>query len=263
MKTIVILIITAIEYFLLISCLSNRNGENKFFFEKYENGSLKTFYEINNDKLNGLKIGFYKNGKTEYLEQYTNGIKEGLGIYLNNDGNIKQIINYKNNIPNGLVIEFYKNKKIKYIDNMKDTLFIGESYEFYPSQKIKKYRYFNPIGELVYIHEYNENGEGVKIDGSALVQLNSKDTLLNSSTQNIFLNFITVDPPFTDIKYIVSIIDTLKNITVYTKTIKNEVNFYIIVENLEAKEIKLETIFFDQKTNNVYKQNEYFVFERL
>lgn len=79
--------------------------------------------------------------------------------------------NFVNGEPNGKNIYYFDNGKIKsvhYRINSKITL---ESSLYYPNGKIERYALYNPVGESIFIINYDKNGVVKSYDGDPQIEI--------------------------------------------------------------------------------------------
>lgn len=79
--------------------------------------------------------------------------------------------NFVNGEPNGKSIYYFDDGKIKsvhYRINSKITL---ESCLYYPNGKIERYALYNPVGESIFIVNYDENGVVKNYDGDPQIEI--------------------------------------------------------------------------------------------
>lgn len=79
--------------------------------------------------------------------------------------------NFVNGEPNGKSIYYYNNGKIKSVHYRLNSKITQESYLYYPNGKIWKYALYNPVGECIFIVNYNKDGVLKSYDGDPQIEI--------------------------------------------------------------------------------------------
>ncbi len=161
---------------------------------KYKDGTLKTLYTINQDSLpdgwrfeyfpsgkqqaqihykNGIIAGdyltFYENGNLEFKCTYAQGMPEGKYAWYYEEGALKQVGWYKKGKKEGVSKYFYLDGNIASVSNWSNDNQIGHDVVYYPGGALRKYAYYDPYGTLLFVKDYDINGNVVNEMGSPLV----------------------------------------------------------------------------------------------
>ncbi len=132
----------------------------------------KTFKVENGDTvLHGYAKSFYLDGQLMGEEHYKAGVKHGVSQQFYSSGQIKLRGWIKNGKLDSTGLAYYEDGQMKARGYFHMGKKIGEQLNYYQNGKIKAYSFYNPVGESVYIREYNESGELINEEGTKNTQL--------------------------------------------------------------------------------------------
>lgn len=132
----------------------------------------KTFKIENGDTvLHGYAKSFYQSGQLMGEEHYRNGVKQGVSQQFYSNGRVKHKGWIKNGKLDSIGLAYYQDGQMKAKAYFHKGKKIGEQLNYHKNGKLKAYSFYNPVGESVYIREYNKQGELTYEEGIKNTQL--------------------------------------------------------------------------------------------
>lgn len=219
----------------------------------------KTFKVENGDTvLHGYAKSFYQDGQLMGEEHYKDGVKHGVSQQFYSSGQVKHRGWIKNGKLDSTGLVYYEDGQMKAKGYFHKGKKIGEQLNYHQNGKIKVYSFYNPVGESVYIREYNASGELTNEEGTKNTQLIYKGEDAESNTgETLNVKIYAPTPPDCEVTLLVSIKDKNGQALIDKKpiAIKNGLAIY----ETELKEVGKyyfeATISFEDKATD--EQQEY------
>jgi hypothetical protein len=200
--------------FLFISLLGSCSNQNQI--EYYENGQVKSSYNIINGAIEGESKIYYPNGKIKTIAHFKNGKQDGKTQFYYENGNLERDVFFKEGIQedtmklyfsngslqeicvihkgkkNGLFKNFYNNGELKSIGYLCNDKLYGEWLSYDSLGKfLKKENYINSL--LIYLIRYENESIRFNYPMDWLIIKNYKgtgaiaifDTLDNDFNENL------------------------------------------------------------------------------
>jgi antitoxin component YwqK of YwqJK toxin-antitoxin module len=213
--------------FIALSCHYNHNDDKIMIKEYFDNGSIKSEYEVNLDSvIDGQKVDYYLSGNIESKTQWIDGVKNGEIILYYESGEVNFKGKFKNGSLNGAGFTYYPNGIIKqknYFINdstfqfkaFYSTGFPQSSGRVYKNKEIGEFiTYFendsgliNEIMHVTWKGNQGENSYGIVYDNTGKVQKKSKvnivveESIKRKETKIIHLQGLPYDSTYVIVGY--------------------------------------------------------------
>lgn len=161
---------------LISSCKNNLieesfdDEENLVIKEWYNQDDIKsttTYY--NEDKSDYLFATWSEDGQLMDSARYINDTIEGLRKVYDSDAGLMHFETYHNGHLDGMHKAVYDNGVTNFEGFWKNYVKVGEWKFHFPEGKPITYEYYDSSGRLKYFRKYNEEGNGLKVEGSGLI----------------------------------------------------------------------------------------------
>lgn len=163
------------QAFPLVSGQYLNDYKTGYWYEKYENGKLKSTGWYVRDRHDSLWTTYYQNGIKESQVLYRNGGKTGTWKKWDYEGNLVEQIEYRDGVLQGLSITYYPDGKIASKQMYGDGYLNGKSEKWYVSgnkESEYNYRMGQQFGQC---RTWFENG-----------QLKSKGVFINNTPEKFY-----------------------------------------------------------------------------
>lgn len=178
----------ALILFMLVSCRNystkqyNESG-NLVINEWYSRNHLKsskTF--LDKSFKNYIYVSYYSDGKMQDSAMYMNDTVEGLRKYYEDGPGLMHSEYYKHGIMNGPHKAEYNSGITSFEGFRKNNLMVGEwKFHFLNGYPIT-YEYYDSAGSMKYFRKYDDSGNVMMTEGSALIQVLPERLTVQSNT---------------------------------------------------------------------------------
>lgn len=197
-------------------CTPQENGGQTIIRTYYDDGKVRTekFVQITEDSaIDKTLLVYYENGQIETQTHYINNIKQGESKTYYESGGIRSIEHFKDDLADGQATWYGENGKVLAKNNSKAGKPIGEAIWYYDNGAPKIYQYHDAFEKLMYQIDYDVDGNALASQGIGFPEIYiSYKTVSVGDTFKMYV--MTIDPPYTDPKLQVDLIDSTDNTTI-------------------------------------------------
>ena len=234
---------------------TNQQGQ-KVIEDWFNESSLKSKTTFNStDSSDYVSISYYENGELKDSARYVNKQLDGLRLYYDQASELFHSETYSNGIMDGAHKAVYKNNFTSFEGYWVNGYKVGEWQFHYPDGRPITYEFYDSLGRVLYFRKYNEKGEVMDVNGSAIIGISARTDLKPGA---VVLNLIVANPPGGEVS--VKILDKRSNILCSKKVDAVYANCSFVLSEAENKKVNIQVNILDLKSGHEEKHVQDFEF---
>ena len=159
--------------FILILLFDSCVEDKSFKTTYYSSGERKEeyFYTDNDTLKDGVVKTYFRSGELQSESYYEMGVLEGDKTAYFKTGQVKERMALHNGKINGRYYAYFDDGQLKSDMSIVKGVKVGKALTYYETGLLQYYVFSNTLGDVVYIREYDGNGNLLKVQGKPMAQI--------------------------------------------------------------------------------------------